>query len=130
MKRVYDFLEKSQTYYLSTIYVDKPKTRPFGTINLFEEKLYFLTGADKDVSKQMHKNQNIEICAVHGDSWMRVSAKAILDKRKEPISSMLKKYSFLKANYSADDDNTEVWYLKDATAVIYHFNEIKEVILF
>ena len=41
MKEVYEFLKKCNTYYLATVEADgQPRVRPFGTIDLFEDKLY------------------------------------------------------------------------------------------
>ena len=39
MQRVFDFLKACGTYYLATVEGDQPRVRPFGTINLFENKL-------------------------------------------------------------------------------------------
>jgi uncharacterized pyridoxamine 5'-phosphate oxidase family protein len=36
MQEVYDFLKKTQTYYLATVEGDQPRVRPFGTVDLFE----------------------------------------------------------------------------------------------
>ena len=45
MNEVYEFLKKCGTYYLATVDSDgQPRNRPFGTINLFEGKLYIQTG--------------------------------------------------------------------------------------
>ncbi|MEG6584850.1 pyridoxamine 5'-phosphate oxidase family protein [Dendrosporobacter sp. 1207_IL3150] len=66
MKEVYDFLKKCNTYYLATVDGDQPRVRPFGTVNIYEDKLYILTGKDKNASKQMQVNPKIEICAVDG----------------------------------------------------------------
>jgi uncharacterized pyridoxamine 5'-phosphate oxidase family protein len=38
------------------------RVRPFGTIDIFEDKLYIQTGKSKDVSKQIQSNPNVEIC--------------------------------------------------------------------
>ena len=47
MKEVYEFLKKAGTYYLATVEGDQPRVRPFGTIDLFEDKLYIHTGKIK-----------------------------------------------------------------------------------
>lgn len=43
MQEVYDFLKKCGTYYLATVEGTEPKVRPFGTINIFDGKLYIQT---------------------------------------------------------------------------------------
>lgn len=55
MQEVYEFLKSAKTYYLATIEDEQPRVRPFGTINLFEDKLYIQTGKKKDVAKQIAK---------------------------------------------------------------------------
>ena len=49
MKTVYDFLKKCKVYYLATVDGDQARVRPFGTIDMFEDKLYIQTGKVKDV---------------------------------------------------------------------------------
>ena len=43
MKEVLEFLENAGTYFLATSANNIPYVRPFGTINLFEDKLYIQT---------------------------------------------------------------------------------------
>ena len=121
MKEVYDFLKKCQTYYIATVEGDQPRVRPFGTVDIFDGKLYIQTGKVKNVSKQMQANPKIEICAVDGGEWIRVAASAVRDDRVEVKQHMLDAYPVLQGMYKAEDDNTEVLYLKDATATIYSF---------
>ena len=122
MQEVYDFLKKAGTYYLATVEGDQPRVRPFGTVNIFEGKLYIQTGKVKPCSKQMLANPKIEICAFTGGEWVRVAAKAIEDDRVEAKESMLEAYPNLKAMYSATDDNTQVLYLEDAVATFSSFS--------
>ena len=63
MERVVKFLKEAGTYYLATVDGDQPRVRPFGTVNVFEGKLYIQTGKVKDVSKQIHANPKVEISA-------------------------------------------------------------------
>ncbi|MBQ9195615.1 MAG: pyridoxamine 5'-phosphate oxidase family protein, partial [Clostridia bacterium] len=63
MNKVYEFLKDAGTYYLATVDGDQARVRPFGTVDVFEGKLYIQTGKVKDVSKQIHANPKIEICA-------------------------------------------------------------------
>ena len=130
MEEVYEFLKKCGAYYLATVDGDQPRVRPFGTVLIFEGKLYIQTGKSKDVSKQMLANPKIEICAFSGDKWVRVEALAIEDDRIEPKQKMLDAYPQLKNMYSADDPNTQVLYLKNATATFMTFGGEPEVVKF
>ncbi|MBR5343156.1 MAG: pyridoxamine 5'-phosphate oxidase family protein [Oscillospiraceae bacterium] len=130
MQEVYEFLKAAGTYYLATDEDGQPRVRPFGTVNLFDGKLYIQTGKVKAVSRQMHENPRIEICAMQGGRWLRVEASAALDDRREARVSMLEAYPSLQAMYSPDDGNTEVWYLRKATATFYSFGEPPRTVTF
>ncbi len=121
MERVYDFIKKCGTYYLATVDGDKARVRPFGTIDIFDGGLYIQTGKVKDVAKQIMANPNVEICAFDGKAWIRVSAKAIADERVEAKKHMLDAYPNLRNSYNENDDNTVVFRLTEATAVISSF---------
>lgn len=121
MQRVYQFLKDAQTYYLATVEGDQPRVRPFGTILVFEDKLYIQTGKVKPVSKQLMANGKAEICAFMNGEWIRVTGTLVEDDRIEPKQAMLDAYPNLQAMYKADDGNTQVFYFKDATAVISAF---------
>ena len=130
MKQVYEFLKKAGVYYLATVEGDQPRVRPFGTIDLFEDKLYIQTGKIKPVANQMKANPKVEISAMAEGKWIRIEAIAVLDERIEAQEHMLDNYPNLKAMYQPGDGNTEVYYLKDATAQICSFTEAPVVIKF
>ena len=130
MKTVYDFLKKCQVYYLATVDGDQARVRPFGTIDMFEDKLYIQTGKVKDVSKQMQADPKVELCAFDGEKWLRVAATVVRDDRVEPKKHMLENYPDLRAMYDPEDDNTEVLYLKDATATFSSFTEAPVTVKF
>ena len=130
MNEVFDFLKKCETYYLATVDGDQPRVRPFGTANIFDGRLYIQTGKSKDVSKQMTANPKIEICGMVDGGWIRIEAVAVEDNRREAKQSMLDAYPSLAGRYSADDENTQVLYLKDATATISSFSGEPKVIKF
>ena len=44
MNEVYEFLKTAGTYYLATVEGDQPRVRPFGTVDVFEGRLYIQTG--------------------------------------------------------------------------------------
>jgi uncharacterized pyridoxamine 5'-phosphate oxidase family protein len=130
MQEVCDFLKKSGTYYLATVEGDQARVRPFGTAHIFDGKLYIQTGKVKDVSKQMAANPKIEICACDGPNWIRIAATAVNDDRIEAKQSMLDAYPTLAGMYKADDANTQVLYLKDATATFSSFGGDPKVVKF
>jgi len=130
MQEVYDFLKKAGTYYLATVEGNQPRVRPFGTVNIFDNKLYIQTGKSKSVSKQMKNNPKIEICAFNAGKWIRVQANAIEDDRVEAKQAMLEGYPNLKTRYSATDTNCQVLYLKNAVATIASFTGEPKVIKF
>lgn len=130
MERVCKFLKDAKVYYLATAEGDKPRVRPFGTAHIFEGKLYIQTGKKKEVSKQILKNPNVEISAMNGGDWIRISGELAEDDRREARVSMLDAYPELKAMYDADDGNTQVFYFKNAKAVFSSFTKPEETVEF
>lgn len=124
MNEVYEFLKKCGTYFLATVEGDQPRVRPFGTIDLFEGKLYIQTGKVKPVADQMKANPKVEISAMSPDGkWIRLAAEAVLDDNVVAQEHMLDAYPSLKKMYQPGDGNTEVYYLKNAKAQICSFTE-------
>jgi len=130
MQEVYEFLKKCQTYYLATIEDGKPKVRPFGTVDIFEGKLYIQTGKIKAVSKQIHTNPNVEICAFDGDKWVRIAGVLKEDTRVEAKKHMLDNYPMLRHMYDENDNNTEVFYFESAVANFSSFKEEPKTVKF
>lgn len=130
MKRIYDYLKKCGTYFLATDEDGQPRVRPFGTIEMFEGALYFQTGKSKDVSKQIHKNPKVELCAFDAEagSWIRVEAIAEEDDRVEARKHMLDNYPTLRGMYDENDGNCEVFKLVSGKAVIASFTVAPEII--
>ncbi|MDR1416521.1 MAG: pyridoxamine 5'-phosphate oxidase family protein [Prevotellaceae bacterium] len=130
MQEVCDFLKKCEHYFLATADGDQPRVRPFGTAVIFENKLYIQTGKKKDVSKQLQANPKVELCAFDpaAGKWLRIAATVVEDNRLEVKQYMLEQYPELKSMYSAEDNNTQALYLKDATATFSSYTgEPKEV---
>lgn len=131
MKEVYDFLKKCGTFYLATADGDQPRVRPFGAVNVFEDRIYLITSKTKSVSKQMQKNPKVEISAyAGGNDWIRIDATVVRDDRIEAKQSMLDAYPNLQSMYKATDDNTEVLYLKDAVATFSSFTDSPKTVRF
>jgi len=130
IERVCQFLEEAQTYYLATVEGDQPRVRPFGTALVYGGRLYIQTGKVKDVSRQIAANPKVEICAFHGGKWLRLAGELVNDDSRDVKVAMLEKMPSLKAMYSADDDNTQVLYFRNATATFSSFTEAPETVTF
>ena len=130
MEQVAEFLKNAGVYYLATMDGDQPRVRPFGTVNIFDGRLYIQTGKVKDVSKQIHANKKAEICAFKDGKWLRVAGELVEDDRREARASMLDAYPDLRHMYSEDDGNTEVFYFQNATATFSSFTSAPEIVQF
>ena len=130
MQEVYRFLKEAGTYYLATVEGQQPRVRPFGTVNIFEGRLYIQTGKRKDVARQIAENPRVEICAFRDGTWLRLSGELVEDERIQAKAAMLDAYPDLRAMYDENDDNTEVLYFKNATAVFSSFTAPPRTITF
>ncbi len=130
IEKVYGFLDRAQTYYLATVEGDQPRVRPFGTILLYGGRLYIQTGKVKQVSKQLALNPEAEICAFSGGEWLRISCELVNDDDRAVKVAMLEKMPELRAMYSPDDGNTQVLYMKNATATFSSFTKAPETVTF
>lgn len=130
MEQIEQFLKEARVYYLATAEGDQPRVRPFGTVNIFEGRLYIQTGKVKNVSKQIAANPKVEICAFMNDRWLRVAGELVEDDRVEARQAMLDAHPSLQKMYAADDGNTQVFYFKNARAVFASFMNETEMIEF
>ena len=131
MQSVYDFIKKCGTYYLATVDENgQPRVRPFGTIDIFNGKLYIQTGKKKNVSKQLAANPKAELCCFDGKQWLRLSGELVNDDSVEAKKHMLDNYPNLRGMYNENDGNTQVLYFKNATAVFSTFGAEPETVKF
>jgi uncharacterized pyridoxamine 5'-phosphate oxidase family protein len=130
MQKTHDFLKKVGVYYLATAKGDQPRLRPFGTVLIYDGKLYIQTGRSKDVAKEMDANPKISISAFDGEKWIRVEATAVADDNRDVRVAMLDSYPDLRKMYDPDDGETAVYYLKDATSTFASFTMEPETTTF
>ena len=128
--RAQQFLKDAGTYYLATVDGDQPHVRPFGTAEIFEGKLYIQTGKVKNVYKQLIANPKAEICAFKDSKWIRIVCELIPDDRVSAKKDMLDKNATLRSMYNENDDNTIVFYMRNATATISSFTSDPETFTF
>ena len=130
MEEVLQFLKECGVYYLATVEDGKPRVRPFGTAEIFENHLYIQTGNIKDVFKQIMKNPNVEICAFKDGKWLRLRGILKQDARFEARKDMLDKNPMLRGMYDENDGNTEVLYFESAEAVFSEFGKENRIVKF
>ena len=130
MERVCAYLKAAKVYYIATVDGDQPRVRPFGTVNIFDGKLYIQTGRKKNVARQILANGKVELCAFTGKDWLRLSGTLVEDPRIEAQMSMLTAYPGLKKMYQPGDGNTLVLYFRDAAATFNTFGKPAETIRF
>ena len=130
MEEVLKFLKECGVYYLATVEDGKPRVRPFGTAEIFENHLYIQTENKKDVFKQIEKNPNVEICAFKDGKWLRLRGILKQDDRYEARKDMLDKNPYLRGMYDENDGNTEVLYFESAEAIFSEFGKEPRVVKF
>ena len=130
MEKVCKFLKDAGVYYLATVEGDQPRVRPFGTVNIFDGKLYIQTGKVKPCSRQIMVNPKVELSAFYQGTWIRVTGELVEDDRLEAKKSMLDAYPNLRGMYDENDGNTQVFYFKNAVATFSSFASAPETVAF
>lgn len=130
MERVYAFLKEAGVFYLATIEKDQPHIFPCSTIDLFEDNLYIHTGHNLDNYYHMKERPKIEICAIIGNNWIRITATAVESTSVAAEEHMLEAYPNLKSRYHAGDGNNVVMCLTEATATFSSFAKLPMVVHF
>ena len=122
MKETFEFLkERTQVNYLATINGNKPSNRPFGDPVLFDNKIYILTQKQKEVSKQIAKNNHVCIVAYDEKYWIRINCELIDDSENiEAKKAIIDEFDWTEeAGYTLDNPNFQVLYINNADSTIY-----------
>ena len=131
MEKALKFLQECGVFYLATLEDGPagavPRVRPFGAVCAFEGRLYITTNNQKKVFEQLRKTPRVEISGMAGGKWIRLSADAVCDSRREARAAMLDANPGLRGMYGEDDGIMDVLYLKDAEASICSFTDAPEV---
>ena len=128
--KVHDFIKACGHYFLATDDGGQPRVRPFGTVNIFDGKLYIQTGHVKPVARQIEANGKVELCAFNGQEWLRLNGILAEDPRVEAKKAMLAAYPELRGMYDENDGNTAVYYFTGAKADFCSFTKPQETIEF
>lgn len=118
MTEAYDFLREAGTWFLATAEGGQPRLRPMGGIGLYRDRVYFMTGSRKAVSRQLHANPRVELCAAQGDTWLRVEGSTVLDS--DPAA----REAFPPPQALYVPEGAELWYLRNCAAALYSGAEL------
>ena len=129
-QRVYDYMKGIGVFFIATADGDQPRVRPFGALHIYEGKMYIITGHKKRVAQQLAANPKVEFCAQKDSEWVRVACTLVEDERVEAKKAYLDAYPHLRGQYNENDDNTAIYYLKDATATFSSFTTADETVKF
>ena len=123
MRRADDFL-KGHTYCIATEDGDQARVRPFGSLFLYEDRLYISTSNDKKVYEQMKTNPKIELAAMGKGGWIRITAEAAEEERPE-VKALIWRDSAERRHLDPDKMNPAMaaFYLKNGTVSIIRGQE-------
>ncbi|OAA83965.1 pyridoxamine 5'-phosphate oxidase family protein [Clostridium ljungdahlii] len=125
MNEVVKFLKENPVQYFATVGLDgKPKVRPFQFMLEKEGNLYFCTNNKKDVFAQLQKYPYVEISTSSPKfAWIRLKGKVVFSNDMETKKAIIENSCLVKSLYkSAENPIFEIFYLKDAKAVIADFS--------
>ena len=123
MNEVVKFLRENPVQYLATVGRDgKAKCRPFMFAGELEGRLWFCTNNTKDVYKDMQANPNVEVSVSSPSyAWIRLNGEAVFENNMA-AKEMCIQNPIVKGQYGeASNPIFEVFYLKNAHAVIADF---------
>ena len=124
MNDVVKFLTENPVQYMATVGRDgKAKCRPFMFALEKDGKLWFCTNSTKDVYKDIEANPEVELSVSSpAFAWIRLSGKAVFENSRA-VKEACMANEIVKGQYqTADNPIFEVFYLKNAKAVIADFS--------
>ena len=119
METELEYLKTAEVLYLTTNDGKQPTCRPFGIVAKYNNRLYICTKNDKDCYKQMIENPKVEICAMAGDDWIRITGEIAPDPNREAKEALLEQNPFAQKIYSIDDPHFAVLCFRQAQANVY-----------
>jgi len=131
MKRVVDLFHQAGVFHLATVDGDRARVRPFGFIMEFDGHLYFTTGNQKPVYRQLKKNPDVEMCAMLPDNrWVRLTGRAVFDGSLSAKKRAFELFPDFGHIYQTPENPVfEVFYLENPSATISSMTAAPEKIL-
>lgn len=132
MQKVLDFLAANPVFHLATVEGDQPRNRPFGFHMVENGKLYFITGEEKKVARQLKANPRFELSASDAQGrYMRLTAQAVFDTTPELVEKAFQAMPMLRDIYgSVGGPKAAMFYAGQAEALIADMTGKSETIRF
>ncbi len=122
MDDVFNYLKALDVNFLATRKGEGVSCRPFGDPVKFDDKIYILTHAHKDVARQLAADNNICIVAYNPDKddWLRIFCKVVDDSENMAAKqAIINEFSWAEdAGYTLDNPEFKCYYLAGAKAEI------------
>lgn len=109
------FLKECGTFYLATSENGRPSLRPFGAVTALNGQLFFTTGRDKAVYRQLKVNPAVQIAAQKPGTrdWISVDGEAVASEKISDKMKLFKELSVLYGRFtSPEDENFSTFYLE------------------
>ena len=92
IETVVDYLSSVPAWYLATCEGDQPHVRPFSFVAGFDGRIWFCTGKEKDVFRELEQNPRLEVSAWKpGSGWLVLQGEADLT---DEVSDLIRRAGF------------------------------------
>ena len=121
MDEILKILRANGVFFVATTEGIAGRVRPFGFAEIYDGRLYFFTGKDKEVYQQLVSRPDCEICSCSPTGqWLRVRGKAVFDESREIKKKIFASMPILLELYKqgADDPRGAAFYLENPEAVM------------
>ena len=120
MEEVFNYLKSLEVNFVATRTKNGVSCRPFGDPVRFNDKIYMLTHAHKDVAKQLTQDNHICIVAYNPEqeNWLRIFCTAIDDSdNRGAKQAIIDEFDWAEAaGYTLDNPEFKCYYLANAKA--------------
>lgn len=115
-KDILDFVSQNPVCTIATASDNQPHVRAFLT-NIIDDKFYFTTSSNKEVGKQILKNQKSELCYLSSDfsKMLRIKTTIKIIDDKKMKQHLIDTRDYLKY-FSADDETFILFTLSNSEA--------------
>ena len=126
-EKVWDYLDKAQIFYVTTVDGDQPKCRPFSFKMKANGRIYFGVGTFKDCYRQLEANPKLEIVASDGKGFLRYYGRAVFDDDPALFRQACAEADYIPKMYNEKTGHElRMFYLGEATAELRSLAGIQE----